>query len=397
MLCVSLRSSPLLCDSCVNRHLFLVYILVRFGLKMPNKKVSTFQTNGLNTQDTFIGETKKLVEDKQSINIARANDYFFNSYSEKADDYLDFVTKFKLYSILSTNIPKILSAFLLIGTMWISLTLYFKGILNLTYLLLVFQLTQILQVPLDGFFQIWSFSSINEVHVNRLLSFNQVKDEPSGFETLYEELQDLVNIPHGTFFADSDREHQLFTTHDLVIPKKGLTLIKGKNGTGKSMLINYMTGFSEVEKFTGEISLDKALSDVPYQTSPILLVSGTLEENMFGEEIDPEVLDLLNIKFENKIIDENSVNLSFGEQQKLNLLRALSADSNLYIFDEPFANLDTETINNLAEYLAELSRQKSIIAIVHSDDLDEYADAVIEIKDGKALLNECNQSPIPVS
>lgn len=366
---------------------FLVYIpLYALALKIPNQRVSNFQKDGLITQDTFLGETKKLVEDKRSINIARADDYFYDLFSEKADNYLDFVTKFRWYSILSTNIPQILSAFLLIGTMGLSLNLYYKGNLNLTYLLLVIQLTQILQGPLDGFFQTWSHSSINEVHIDRIDSFNDMKEEPSGFEKLYEERNDLVNIPEGTFFADSDLEHQLFITKDLVIPKKGLTLIKGKNGTGKSMLLNYITGFSEIEKFEGEISLDNELTDVPYLTSPILLVNGTLKENMFGREMDPELLELLDINFENKIIDDNSINLSFGEQQKLNLLRTLSQDSNLYILDEPFTNLDKETIKKLAEYLVDLSHVKSVIAIVHSDELDDYADLLIEIKDGKAIL-----------
>lgn len=368
---------------------FLIYIpLYALALKLPNQRISTFQKDGLSTQDTFLGETKKLVEHKRSINMARADDYFYRSYEKKADKYLDFVTRFRWYSILSANIPKVLSAFLLIGTMGISLTQYFRGDLDLTYLLLIFQLTQILQGPLDGFFQIWSYSSINEVHIERLDTFRQVQDEPSGFEPLYGEQTELVRIPHGTFFADSEREYPLFVTDDLVIPKKGLTLIKGKNGTGKSMLLNYLTGFSEAEKFEGNISIDRSLADVPYQTNPVLLVNGTLEENMFGQAIDPALLDILGIDITDKVIDDSAVNLSFGEQQKLNLLRTLSADSALYLLDEPFTNLDKETVKRLSDYLAKLSREKSVIAIVHSEDLDDAADRIVEIRDGATVLHE---------
>lgn len=368
---------------------FIVYIpIYALALKIPNQRISSFQKDGLSTQDTFLGETKKIVENKKSINIARADNYFYNLYNEKANRYLNFVTKFRWYSILSTNIPQILSAILLIGTMWLSLQFYIRGKFNLTYILLIFQLTQVLQEPLDGFFQILSYSSINEVHIERLNHFLKEKKASSGFDTIYKNINTLVNIPNGTFFADSDNNHKLFSTTDFTLPKKGLILIKGKNGSGKSMFINYLTGFSDVEKFQGEIHADTALSDVPYMTNPILLVKGTLEDNMFGRKMDPELLKLLGIHFQDKRIDDNSINLSFGEQQKLNLLRVLSEDSELYILDEPFTNLDKETIKNLSTYLSHLALTRCIVAIVHSNELDSYADAIVEISDGKMLLTE---------
>lgn len=161
----------------------LLYIpLYALALKISNHRASTFQKQALTNQDTFLAETKKVVEAKRSINMARANTYFSKTYESKADQYLDFVTKSRWYSLLATHIPHILSTFFLIGMMGLSLTLYLQGQLSLTYTLLAFQLTQVLEGPLDGLFQILSYSSSNEVHVERMETFKQVIDEPSGFE-----------------------------------------------------------------------------------------------------------------------------------------------------------------------------------------------------------------------
>ena len=104
---------------------------------------------------------------------------------------------------------------------------------------------------------------------------------------------------------------------------------------------------------------------------------------MFGKPVDERAKEILQIDFEDKIIDDSVNNLSFGEQQKVNLLRVLSSDSDIILLDEPFTNLDKDTINNLTGYLKELKEKKTIVAIMHSDQLDRYADQFIEISNGR--------------
>lgn len=128
---------------------------------------------------------------------------------------------------------------------------------------------------------------------------------------------------------------------------------------------------------------EKIISILSY---PILLVHGSLEENLFNEKSKENLFEVLNIDFRNKIIDDKSRNLSFGEQQKLNLLRVLSRDSSVIILDEHFTNLDKESIESLTKYILSLKGKVSIIAITHSPELDESADYILNIVDGKIVL-----------
>ncbi len=97
--------------------------------------------------------------------------------------------------------------------------------------------------------------------------------------------------------------------------------------------------------------------------------------------MDEEVFKMLNITFENKEINENVRNLSFGEQQKVNLLRVLSSDKKVVILDEPFTNLDKETIHNLVDYINKYKSEKAFIIVCHSTELDTIANAIYEIED----------------
>ena len=88
----------------------------------------------------------------------------------------------------------------------------------------------------------------------------------------------------------------------------------------------------------------------------------------------------MNITISDKVIDDNVTNLSYGEQQKLNLLRVFSLNSEVVILDEPLTNLDKNSIEQLINYIVSKKGKISIIAIMHSDELDIYADYILEIR-----------------
>lgn len=363
---------------------YLIYIPI-FALltQSPNKKIASFQKAGLPTQDSFLSGTKKIVEDKRAINIARAESYYSDLYKHRSEKYLSFVTKFRWYSILSRNLPTLLSALLTVATMGIAAKLYFDGIATIGTIFVIFQLSQLLQGPLNRCFEILIYRSINDVHIERIRDFNEQQYEESGFEKAYGEMGDLSFMIDGQVFSSADRTKKLFSIDRLAVPKNQLIVIKGGNGTGKSTLSNLLTGFTDIGIFDGSMQLDHSLSKASYLSRPILFADGDIKENMFGQPIDPDVFEMLGITFKDKIINESGSNLSFGEQQKLGLLRVLSSDAEVIILDEPFTNLDQESIDRVTAFISTIKNKKSIIAIMHSTEFDTLADKIFQINDGK--------------
>ena len=80
--------------------------------------------------------------------------------------------------------------------------------------------------------------------------------------------------------------------------------------------------------------------------------------------------------------------LSGGQQQRIGVIRALAADQDIILMDEPFGALDPITRDSLQETLKELQRElgKTVIFVTH--DMDEalkLADRIVIIQDGKVV------------
>jgi putative ABC transport system ATP-binding protein len=78
--------------------------------------------------------------------------------------------------------------------------------------------------------------------------------------------------------------------------------------------------------------------------------------------------------------------LSGGQQQRVAIARALANEPAILLADEPTANLDTESANQIVEIFRELNRKgQTIIMVTHEPELGEKADRIIRIKDGRVV------------
>jgi len=85
-----------------------------------------------------------------------------------------------------------------------------------------------------------------------------------------------------------------------------------------------------------------------------------------------------------------STRLSGGEKTRLRLANTFESYSNLYLFDEPTANLDIEGISLLTEQLANI---RSLIVVSHDAFLlDALCNRIIEIREGKLFSYTGNYS-----
>jgi putative ABC transport system ATP-binding protein len=75
--------------------------------------------------------------------------------------------------------------------------------------------------------------------------------------------------------------------------------------------------------------------------------------------------------------------LSWGQQQRVCIARALACDPPLLLADEPTGALDSVTSDELLELFTELNKQwKTIIMITHDHEVAAYAQKIVYLKDG---------------
>jgi len=79
--------------------------------------------------------------------------------------------------------------------------------------------------------------------------------------------------------------------------------------------------------------------------------------------------------------------LSGGQQQRVAISRALVAEPELILADEPTGNLDTRSSDEIASLLRDVSKQykRTVVMVTHDPRIAAYADRIIFLKDGKVV------------
>ena len=98
-----------------------------------------------------------------------------------------------------------------------------------------------------------------------------------------------------------------------------------------------------------------------------------------------EALSYLDIVGLKSRADLPPVKLSGGEQQRVAIARAIVSQPEVLIFDEPTASLDGDTGRRIVSFVKEkiLTDKRCIVIVTHDARIDEYADRIINMEDGR--------------
>nr|WP_246351204.1 ATP-binding cassette domain-containing protein [Deinobacterium chartae] len=166
--------------------------------------------------------------------------------------------------------------------------------------------------------------------------------------------------------------------------------IQGPNGSGKTTLTRIMAGL--LEPASGEIRIN-GLTRNPSEIRGVFSVFNvsdmqyafTAPENIyFSEDIrltteQESILPFPKDRTLGKTFDD-SIDLSSGQWQLIKLLRVLSKDSAVYIFDEPFSQLDPGRKEWLASQLVQLKRNGKAVIVVSHEPVDIEFDAELTLE-----------------
>jgi len=172
----------------------------------------------------------------------------------------------------------------------------------------------------------------------------------------------------------------------LKVDNTSIVELIGKNGIGKSTLLNIIGG---VTNFDGEILLNKfsLKNNFKKYIKGVSLIGNTpfLYDYLTPSETIEMILSFINIKrldpSLNDFIEEIGLykykntytrELSLGTKQKLSLVLALLTSPNLILLDEPFVNFDIKSRKTTLDYLKNYVIQNKAILIyaTHSTDTD---------------------------
>ncbi len=220
---------------------------------------------------------------------------------------------------------------------------------------------------------------------------------------------ELKNITK--FYGDKIKTQVLFGL-DLSFERGSFNSIIGQSGSGKSTLLNILGTLDRPTD--GDIIINgkntkslnaNALSRLRNENLGFifqfhyLLPEFTALENILmpvrilGKKIDKEVMaraeELIELVGLTKVKSNLATQMSGGQQQRTAIARALMNQAAIILADEPTGNLDSDTTEQIYDLMRMINKkyQTTFIIITHDQSVAEKTDRIIEIKDGRILMD----------
>ncbi len=174
---------------------------------------------------------------------------------------------------------------------------------------------------------------------------------------------------------------------DFVLKKGDKISIMGESGQGKTTAINILAGLYPLENGTLLVDnkeIKNSRLDLVFVSQEVNLFDLSIRDNLcLGKEIpDSKILQLLEdaglINWYKELpegletmIGERGIKLSAGQKQRLNLIRGILIDKELYFFDEPTSNLDSLSEEKINHMIEKYLKNKTYVIVTHRPKLKE--------------------------
>ena len=199
---------------------------------------------------------------------------------------------------------------------------------------------------------------------------------------------------------------------NISLEKGEFAYLVGKTGTGKSSLLKTLYGDLDLREGEGWV-VGHNLKELTWKTVPflrrnlgvvfqdfqlltdrnvnenlkfVLKATGWKDEKLMDEKIS-DVLDKVNLKTKGF---KMPFELSGGEQQRIDIARALLNSPKLILADEPTGNLDPETSDEIMQLLFHISRDYNTTILMATHDyivINKFPARTIKTERGKVLDN----------
>ncbi len=178
-------------------------------------------------------------------------------------------------------------------------------------------------------------------------------------------------------------DKKIFENVNLSLTPGNITILKGKNGSGKTTLLKALLNI--IEPSFGSIYwkgklLNKNLYDFYNHVTYIADTTSSLKKLTIKDNIniwkkffiskinDAQIETALKTLKLDKYLNKKVGEISFGETKKLEFLRLIIENKNVWILDEPLSNLDEDSIELLKQTFADhCAKEGSIIFSSHQN------------------------------
>lgn len=265
-----------------------------------------------------------------------------------------------------------------------------------------------------------SFNSIILFNINSLKNLINYDITYKKSKIAIERINELLNIKEEKLYLDINpinnikgnieiknlsykySDENIINNLNLKIEKGKKVLLYGESGCGKSTLAKILSGYINIKRNKvfidnvdiNDINLWNLREQVTYVSQNEYIFSSTILENITlkSTKNKNKIIDICNMmKIDeiianskngyNMMLEENGRNVSGGQRQRIILARSFLKDSNIYILDESFSEINIEKEREIMKSIFSKFSDKTIIVISHRFNNNDLFDEIYNMKD----------------
>ena len=380
-----------------------------------NKK-STLVQESLSDLSTYSQESFSGISVLKSFNI---QDIIFNRFDKYA--FNSFTNSLSLAKIQAWFFPVIL---FLIGlsnliVIYIGGNEFINGNIEIGVIAEFIIYVNMLTWPVTLVGWVTSIVKQAEASQKRINEFLDSKTTLTNGKSKIGDNEDQEIIFKNVGFEYDQTAIEIFKSFNLKI-KSGKTLgVVGKVGSGKTSLVDLISRIYDPQEgdiFIGNrnlktINISELRNLISYVPQNNFLFSESIKKNIEFGNPNSTMNDIVNAaklaeidleitKFENgynTILGERGVTLSGGQAQRISIARSLIKDSDIYLFDDCFSSLDSDTEDKILKNLKTKFKHKTIVIISHRVSCIKNADDIIVLDRGKIIQSGTHNELIKIN
>ncbi len=270
----------------------------------------------------------------------------------------------------------------------------FTGLMDSLYLIVIVSTIIMVSNGEDGLpYLLFYLSAIGKLYSN-LNSLVRLIDMTERFKTAKKQLddyfkdskeikliKDFKNIKLRDVIFSYTKESTKIKIPEFILNKGDKVSIVGESGQGKTTTMNILSGLYPLEN--GELLVDNQLKndcrmDLVFVSQEVELFNLSIRDNLCLEKDIPDekimqLLDEAGLMGWYKelpngletLVGEKGIKLSAGQKQRLNLIRGILIDKELYFFDEPTSNLDALSEEKITNMIEKYLKDKTYVIVTH--------------------------------
>ena len=353
-------------------------------------------------QGLLIGLGMQMLSHADNLRMTGSDDRFFSRWSGQQARELRARQLYSELGSVNTSLPGLVDALRSAAILGVGGSFVMSGEMTLGTLVGFYILAEMFLAPVRRFLEFAETRQALETDLQRLEDISKTDEDPvfsrrnpesESIPTFNGRLQlaGQLELRDVTFGFNKSRP-PLIKDFKLAIKPGQRVAVVGPSGSGKSTLARLVSGV--YQPWSGEILFDGHLRDqIPEEVlrqsismvdQEIVLFSASLRDNitlwnpavpdeiLFAATRDARIHDeiLLRAQGYSTLVEEGGVNFSGGQQQRLEIARALVGNPTVLILDEATSALDAAT----EEYVDEALRRRGVTCLIVAHRLSTVRD-----------------------